>query len=102
MALKQVEDVYNNLTPAEREARYGARIMKYKNPVCRGSWALGTACGHCERCQETSPSKKDTAPKPSIDEIERVAKWCGVMGLELMALREGDMLLTARLDQEGE
>lgn len=24
----------------------------YKNPVCRGSYALGTACGHCERCSE--------------------------------------------------
>ena len=25
-------------------------------PVCRGSWALGTACGHCWRCEETRPN----------------------------------------------
>lgn len=24
----------------------------YTNPVCRGSYALGTACGSCERCVE--------------------------------------------------
>lgn len=25
----------------------------YLRPVCRGSHALGTACGHCERCEES-------------------------------------------------
>ena len=25
---------------------------KYKYPTCRGSYAFGTACGHCEKCQE--------------------------------------------------
>lgn len=25
---------------------------KYKKPVCRGAFALGTACGNCERCEE--------------------------------------------------
>ncbi len=26
--------------------------MAYKDVTCRGSYALGTACGHCERCKE--------------------------------------------------
>ena len=34
---------------------------KYKNPICRGCWTLGTACGYCERCIETKP--KDNIPK---------------------------------------
>lgn len=27
-------------------------MSNYKHPVCRGSFALGTACGLCERCEE--------------------------------------------------
>ncbi len=30
-------------------------MTDYKGPVCRGSWALGTACQRCERCIETKP-----------------------------------------------
>lgn len=25
-------------------------MSDFKQPVCRGSFALGSACGHCERC----------------------------------------------------
>jgi hypothetical protein len=28
---------------------------QYKHPICRGFWALGTACGMCERCKATMP-----------------------------------------------
>lgn len=35
-------------------------MNKYKNPTCRGSYALGTACGHCERCAEERPNKVNT------------------------------------------
>lgn len=32
--------------------------MTYKNVTCRGSYVLGTACGHCERCTDESNSEK--------------------------------------------
>ena len=38
-----------------------------KESFCKGSWALGTACGRCQRCLETRPTSK--AP-PSKEEIE--------------------------------
>lgn len=31
-------------------------VAQYKGPVCRGSWALGTACKVCERCLATRPA----------------------------------------------
>src|SRR5215472_10259595 len=34
-------------------------MKEYKPAVCRGSYALGTACGHCERCLEEK-AKLDT------------------------------------------
>jgi len=27
-------------------------VKEYKNPTCKGSYALHSACGKCERCEE--------------------------------------------------
>lgn len=28
------------------------KMSPFKKPTCRGSYQLGTACGHCERCEK--------------------------------------------------
>lgn len=47
---------------------------EYKHPVCRGSWALGTSCGKCERCLATRPSytlnKEQQTKQSRITELE--------------------------------
>lgn len=54
-------------------------MTSYKNPVCRGSYALGTACGICERCEETKElgkQKKDTGYKKlQRERDEYFTKW---------------------------
>lgn len=34
----------------------------YTNPVCRGDWRLGTACGKCPRCIITKPAPPTPPP----------------------------------------
>lgn len=36
----------------------------FKSAVCRGSYALGTACGHCERCEREAIKRMETTGDP--------------------------------------
>ena len=36
--------------------------LPYKNPTCRGSYALGSACGFCERCQDELHQMNSAGP----------------------------------------
>lgn len=45
-------------------------MSKYKNPVCRGSYALGTACGKCERCMEQKENMNGEVKKSEGEFIE--------------------------------
>lgn len=53
--------------------------QKYQRPVCRGSWALGSACGKCERCEETRPQQSAQRPVPTSDQL-RFASACEISG----------------------
>lgn len=44
-------------------------MTKYKGVVCRGSWALGTACGKCDRCKDSMPVSK------KLDLNQEALKW---------------------------
>ncbi len=47
---------------------------KYKGAVCKGSYALGTACGACERCKDNmAGSLPDPKPRPSALEAMMMA-----------------------------
>lgn len=47
-------------------------LPRDKNVVCRGIWALGTACGRCKRCAETRPGI--SAPAPTAEANRKLRK----------------------------
>ena len=47
--------------------------MKHE-PTCRGSWALGTACGRCATCQATDPLLQHPDPALGAAGFYRIDK----------------------------
>lgn len=41
---------------------------------CKGSWALGTACGTCERCLATKP-QAPIAAAPKFNPVHKIEGW---------------------------
>lgn len=42
-------------------------LPSFERPTCRGSYQLGSACGHCERCEwELSQIFQGTKPAPPV------------------------------------
>lgn len=53
-------------------------MHEYKNPVCKGSFALCTACGSCERCLKESENMTENIKsegdfiKLKVDDFKKI------------------------------
>ena len=74
----------------------------YANPVCKGSWFLGTNCGTCERCIDTkadwisvgSPrvniGQEQSPPPPEKPNYERLIAACADIIRNMLSASQGD------------
>jgi hypothetical protein len=46
-------------------------MAEYRGVVCKGSYALGTACGRCERCEEERARLRGTGMAAGLSPAER-------------------------------
>lgn len=50
----------------------------FTRPTCRGSKALGTSCGHCEKCLWEQSQASAGAPPPDSMPDEMTATYCTI------------------------
>ncbi len=55
-------------------AIFRAQEPVFEGPVCKGAVALGTACGHCERCKYREDSQHPDFV--IVPEDQRYARFC--------------------------
>ena len=41
-------------------------MSKYEGVICRGSYLLGSACGHCEKCKDEMESLRQSGKLPEM------------------------------------
>jgi len=59
---------------------------KYNGVICRGCWALGTACGKCEKCIDTKLFKSSLPPVSSDTPMPDVKS--PMVAMELVDIEE--------------
>ena len=79
----------NRLDRAKLRELWSVGPDKFENPVCRGAFALGTACGKCERCKKylTQLTTSREAIPALLDELDRIEDAMSEKDREIEALR---------------
>jgi len=73
---------------------------QYSRPVCRGSWALGSACGKCERCEHTKPEQAQQSDVvTALENLISTIRFAPNGVATIKAIQAGDEAIAAFRDE---